>query len=135
MPLIPNPRMPRPDRLQPQDAAALLAEIQEVLWKQARVNPDDRRDYLDYWNPHKEWDADDVEEIARLLTEAGLCPPEDMPFQVWSEDVSTPAPSGERGYLLGLPIEDAVTCDEEAAPASEPSDVTFEDLERRWTIR
>lgn len=86
MPLVPNPRMPRPESMPPQDLAALLADIQEILWKQSRVNPDDRRDYLDYWNPHKEADGDELEEIARLLTEAGLSPTEDMPFQVWSED-------------------------------------------------
>jgi hypothetical protein len=91
MPLVPNPRMPRPDHLPPQDLAELLAAIQEVLWKQSRANPDDRRDYLDYWNPHKEWDDDELEEIALLLTDAGLSPPEDMPCEVWPEDAPAEA--------------------------------------------
>jgi hypothetical protein len=51
-----------------------------------------------------------------------------MPCQVWPE---APPPSGERGYLLGLPIED-VTCNDDDDEATAQPDVTFEDLDLRW---
>jgi hypothetical protein len=120
MPLIPNPNVPRPTSLTPARMAELLADIQDVLWRETRPDPDDVRNYLDYWNPHKEWGADELEEIAKLLEE--LRPAELMVYEVWSEDFrysreqadtdDVVTPSGERGFLLGLPIEDAVTEDE-----------------------
>jgi hypothetical protein len=106
MPFVPNPRMSHPNDLEASALAAIVAEIQEILWRESRPDPDDRRDYKDYWNPRREEDGEEVQKIAELLANYGLMPCDEMPVQVWSA---------------------------EGPPASEPSEVTFKDLEQRWT--
>ena len=38
--------------------AAIVADVQAILWKESRMLPDFAREYGDYWNPAKEWDAE-----------------------------------------------------------------------------
>ena len=40
------------------------------------------REYGEYWNPAKEWDAETVEEIANVLDAADLKPPDFMPVDL-----------------------------------------------------
>jgi hypothetical protein len=48
--------------------AAIVADVQAILWKESRLLPDFPREYGDYWKPAKEWDADTLEEIADVLS-------------------------------------------------------------------
>jgi hypothetical protein len=49
--------------------AAIVAHVQAILWKESRLLPDFPREYGEYWNPAKEWDADTLEEIADVLSD------------------------------------------------------------------
>jgi hypothetical protein len=44
------------------------------------VLPDFPREYGEYWNPAKEWDADTLEEIADVLSD--FKPPDFMPVEL-----------------------------------------------------
>jgi hypothetical protein len=62
--------------------AAIVADVQAILWQESRLLPDDPRQYGDYWNPAKEWDTETVEEIADVLDAADLKPPDFMPVDL-----------------------------------------------------
>jgi hypothetical protein len=47
--------------------AEIVADVQVILWQESRPLPDDPRQYGEYWNPGKEWEAETVEEIADVL--------------------------------------------------------------------
>jgi hypothetical protein len=53
--------------------------VQAILWKESRLLPDFPREYGEYWNPAKEWETETVEEIADVLADADLRPPDFMP--------------------------------------------------------
>ena len=57
----------------------IVADVQAILWQQSRLLPDDPRQYGDYWNPAKEWEVETVEQIADVLADADLKPPDFMP--------------------------------------------------------
>jgi hypothetical protein len=65
--------------------AAIVAEVQAILWKESRPLPDFPREYGEYWNPAKEWDADTVEEIADVLSD--FKPSDFMPVDLAEMDV------------------------------------------------
>ena len=69
--------------------AAIVADVQAILWKESRMLPDFPREYGDYWNPAKEWEPEHIEQIAEILEEAGLKPPYFMPV---AEPEEAPAP-------------------------------------------
>jgi hypothetical protein len=60
--------------------AQLAAIVADVLWKESRLLPEFPREYGQYWNPAKEWDADTVEEIADVLSD--FKPPDFMPVDL-----------------------------------------------------
>jgi hypothetical protein len=53
--------------------------------KESRMLPDFPREYGEYWNPAKEWDADTLDEIADVL--ADLKPPDFMAVDLAEIDV------------------------------------------------
>src|SRR5689334_4959562 len=59
--------------------AEIVADVQAVLWQESRMRPDDPREYGDYWNPGKEDDGEGLEQIADILSDADLKPPDYMP--------------------------------------------------------
>ena len=59
--------------------AEIVADVQAILWQESRLLPDDPRQYGDYWNPAKEWELETVEQIADVLADADLKPPDYMP--------------------------------------------------------
>jgi len=70
-----NPRAVTHDQL-----ADIVAGVQAILWQESRMLPDFPREYSNYWNPGKEWDAETVEEIADLLDD--FRPPDFMPVDL-----------------------------------------------------
>jgi hypothetical protein len=71
----------------------IVADVQAVLWQVSRILPDDPRQYGDYWDPGKEDDDDALEEIADILADADLKPPDFMPV---ARPTDWPAPSAPR---------------------------------------
>ena len=67
--------------------AGIVADVQAILWKESRMLPDFPREYGEYWNPAKEWDADTVKEIADVLSD--FKPPDFMPADVAEQDAPT----------------------------------------------
>jgi hypothetical protein len=65
--------------------ADLVAGVQAILWQESRLLPDDPRQYGNYWNPGKKDDGDGIEQIAEILDEADLRPPDYMPVAEPSE--------------------------------------------------
>jgi len=63
--------------------AEIVAHVQAILWQESRMLPDFPREYSNYWNPGKEWDAETVEEIADLLDD--FRPPDFMPVDLAAE--------------------------------------------------
>ena len=59
--------------------AEIVADVQAILWQESQRLPDDPRQYGDYWNPGKEDDGEGLEQIADVLTDADLKPPDYMP--------------------------------------------------------
>jgi len=59
--------------------AEIVADVQAILWQESRMLPDDPRQYGDYWNPGKEDDDEGLEQIADILADADLKPPDFMP--------------------------------------------------------
>ena len=59
--------------------AEIVADVQAILWQESRMLPDDPRQYGDYWNPGKEDDGEGLEQIADVLADANLKPPDYMP--------------------------------------------------------
>jgi hypothetical protein len=59
--------------------AEIVADVQAILWQESRMRPDDPREYGDYWNPGKEDDGEGLEQIADILADADLKPPDYMP--------------------------------------------------------
>ena len=59
--------------------AEIVADVQAILWQETQRLPDDPRQYGDYWSPGKEWEAETVEQIADILSDADLKPPDYMP--------------------------------------------------------
>jgi hypothetical protein len=68
--------------------AAIVADVQAILWQESRLLPDDPRQYGQYWNPAKEWEAETVEEIADVLADADLKPPDFMPVDLAAQSAS-----------------------------------------------
>ena len=60
--------------------AEIVADVQAILWQESRMLPDFPREYGQYWNPAKEWDAETVEQIADVLDD--LKPPDFMPVDL-----------------------------------------------------
>jgi len=69
--------------------AAIVANVQAILWQESRRRPDDLRQYGDYWNPAKEDDGEGLEHVAEVLAEAGLEPPDFMPV-IERDEAATP---------------------------------------------
>ena len=69
--------------------ASIVADVQAILWQESRMLPDFPREYGDYWNPAKEWEAETVEEIADVLDAADLKPPDFMPVAVAERDTAS----------------------------------------------
>jgi hypothetical protein len=69
--------------------AAIVADVQAILWKESRLLPDFPREYGDYWNPAKEWEPEHIEQVGEILDEAGLRPLEFMPVE---DRVDAPTP-------------------------------------------
>jgi hypothetical protein len=59
--------------------AEIVADVQAILWQESQRLPDDPRQYGDYWNPGKEDDGEGLEQIADILSDADLKPPDYMP--------------------------------------------------------
>ena len=68
--------------LDPRQLAAIVADVQAILWKESRMLPDFPREYGDYWNPAKEWEIETIEEIADVLDAFDLKPPDFMPVDL-----------------------------------------------------
>jgi hypothetical protein len=68
--------------------AAIVADVQAILWKESRLLPDFPREYGEYWNPAKEDDGEGLERVAEILAEAGLIPPDLM--TVVEQEVAAP---------------------------------------------
>ena len=69
--------------------ASIVADVQAILWQESRMLPDFPREYGDYWNPAKEWEAEAVEEIADVLDAADLKPPDFMPVAVAEREATS----------------------------------------------
>jgi hypothetical protein len=69
------------------ELAAIVADVQAILWKESRMLPDFPREHGEYWNPAKEWDADTLEEIADVLSD--LKPSDFMPVDLAERDAPT----------------------------------------------
>ena len=65
--------------------AEIVADVQAILWQESRMLPDDPRQYGEYWNPAKEWEAETVEEIADVLSD--FRPPDFMPVDLAAQIV------------------------------------------------
>jgi hypothetical protein len=65
--------------------ATIVADVQAILWRESRMLPDFPREYGEYWNPAKEWEAETVEVIADVLDAADLKPPDFMPVDLAAE--------------------------------------------------
>src|SRR5439155_15755402 len=50
--------MLNPRALTHAELAAIVADVQAILWRESRLLPDDPRQYGDYWNPAKEGEAE-----------------------------------------------------------------------------
>ncbi|HYV34215.1 MAG TPA: hypothetical protein VE988_00840 [Gemmataceae bacterium] len=62
--------------------ASIVADVQKILWQESKPIPDFPREYGDYWNPAKEDDGDALEQIADVLADADLMPPDCMPVDL-----------------------------------------------------
>ena len=62
--------------------AAIVAEVQKILWQESQIMPDFPREMGEYWNPAKKPDDSDLEEIADVLDAADLKPPDFMPVDM-----------------------------------------------------
>src|SRR5256885_1613598 len=51
--------------------AAIVADVQAILWQESRLLPDFPREYGEYWNPAKEWEVETLEQIAEVLDAGG----------------------------------------------------------------
>ena len=72
--------------------AAIVTDVQAILWQESRMLPDDPRQYGDYWNPGKEDDGEGLEQIADVLTDSDLKSPEYMPVAKPEVAAEGPAP-------------------------------------------
>ena|SRR5580765_2205199 len=59
--------------------ASIVADVQTILWQESRLLPEFPRELGDYWNPAKEDDSTTLEQIAEVLADADLKPPDFMP--------------------------------------------------------
>ena len=87
--------------------ATIVADIQAILWQESRMLPDFPREYGEYWNPAKEWEAETVEEIADVLTD--FRPPDFMPVDLAAQparptvmDLSDANPKKDRASIFYL---------------------------------
>jgi Fe-S-cluster formation regulator IscX/YfhJ len=62
--------------------ATIVTDVQKILWQESKPIPDFPREYGDYWNPAKEEDGDMLEQIADVLADADLMPPDFMPVDL-----------------------------------------------------
>ncbi|HYV36292.1 MAG TPA: hypothetical protein VE988_11345 [Gemmataceae bacterium] len=62
--------------------ATIVTEVQKILWQGFKPIPDFPREYGDYWNPVKEDDGDALEQIADVMADAHLMPPDLMPVDL-----------------------------------------------------
>ena len=44
--------------LNPRALTHAQLNVQAILWQESRMLPDDPRQYGEYWNPGKEWEAE-----------------------------------------------------------------------------
>ena len=72
-----------PRALTHDELADIVADVQAILWQESRMLPDFPREYGNYWNPAKEWDAETLEEIADVLDD--FRPPDSMPVDLAAE--------------------------------------------------
>ena len=63
--------------------AEIVADVQAIQWQESRMLPDDPRQYGQYWNPAKQWEAETIEEIADVLDD--FRPPD---FMRWTWPLS-----------------------------------------------
>ncbi|HYV39389.1 MAG TPA: hypothetical protein VE988_27115 [Gemmataceae bacterium] len=61
---------------------SIVTDVQKILWQESRLLPDLPREMGDYWNPAKEDDGDALEQIADVLADADLMPPDFMPVDL-----------------------------------------------------
>jgi hypothetical protein len=69
--------------------AEIVADVQAILWQESHRLPDDPRQYGDYWNPGKEDDGESLEQIADVLADADLKPPDFMPVVTWEKSAAS----------------------------------------------
>jgi len=59
--------------------ASIVADVQTILWQESRLLPEFPRELGEYWNPAKEDDSTTLEQIAEVLADADLKPPDFLP--------------------------------------------------------
>jgi hypothetical protein len=74
--------MREPRTLRHSQLAAIVADVQAMLWQESHLLPDDPRQYGAYWNPGKEHDDETLERIAETLADADLMPPDFIPVEL-----------------------------------------------------
>jgi hypothetical protein len=121
--------------------AAIVADVQAILWKESRPFPDFPREYGEYWNPAKEWDADTLEEIADVLSD--FKPPDFMPVDVPERHAPAVIDANELLWAaralaslvrLHRNVIPAVRENAKAILASYADVPDFDPREQRWTV-
>ncbi len=74
--------MLNPRTLTHSQLAAIVADVQKILWQESRLIPDFPRETGEYWNPAKEEDGDMLEQIADALEAFDLKSPDCMPVDM-----------------------------------------------------
>ncbi len=64
----------KPSELTREQLAAVVEEIQQILWMDHRTEPPT-------WDADRPWDSETIEHIAAALTQAGLAPMDDTEEQ------------------------------------------------------
>ena len=75
--------------------AAIVAEVQRILWQESHIMPEFPREMGEYWNPAKSWDESAIEEIADVLEAAALKPADFMPVEVATTQPTTALDANE----------------------------------------
>jgi hypothetical protein len=70
--------------------ATIVTDVQKILWQESKLIPDFPREMGDYWNPAKEEECGMLEQIADVLEEFDLKPPDCMPVDTTVYDEPKP---------------------------------------------
>ena len=68
---------------------AIVADVQKILWQESHLLPEFPRELGEYWNPAKEDDSTTLEQIAEVLADADLKPPDFMPVDQSTQQAPT----------------------------------------------